>query len=131
MPDWISSARRRAPVESQSSRAAAKNSCVTGWMPPSPWMGSMQMAQTSLENFGAEVGDVVEADELDAGHDGLEGLAVFFFVRRGDGAHGAAVEAVFEGEELCADGAAFGAEKAGVGAGRASARPPRLRCRCW
>ena len=49
--------------------------------------------------FGAEVGDVVEADEVDAGHDGHEGLAVLFFVRGGDRAHGAAVEAVVEGEE--------------------------------
>ena len=78
----------------------------------------MQMAQTRrIGELGAQVGDVVEADELDAGHDGREGLAVLFFVGGGDGAHGAAVEAVFEGEEACADVRAFGAEEAGVGAG--------------
>ena len=38
-------------------------------------------------------------------------------MRGGDGAHGAAVEAVVEGEELCADVLAFGAQQAGVGAG--------------
>ena len=66
--------------------------------------------------FCAEVGYVVEADEFDAGHDGFEGLAILLLVRGGDRAHGAAVEAVFEGEEFCADVAAFGAETAGVGA---------------
>ena len=46
---------RSAPVESQSSRAAAKNSCETGWMPPSPWMVSMRMAQTSEENAALQM----------------------------------------------------------------------------
>ena len=67
--------------------------------------------------FGAQIGDVVEADELDAGHDGREGLAVLRLVRGRDGAQGAAVEAVLEREELCADLLAFAAQQAGVGAG--------------
>ena len=55
----------------------------------------------------AEVGYVVEADELDAGHDGAKGSRYFSLCGGRDGAHGAAVEAVFEREELCADGAAL------------------------
>ena len=57
--------------------------------------------------FGAEVGYIVEADEFDAGHYGHEGFAVFVLRGGCNGAHGAAVEAVVEGEKLCADVAAF------------------------
>ena len=65
----------------------------------------------------AQVGDVVEADELDAGHDGSEGLAVLRLVGCGDGAEGAAVEALLEGEKLGADGLAFAAQQSCIGAG--------------
>ncbi len=77
----------------------------------------MQMPQTSVRECGFECGEVVEGDELDVGHDGSEGLAVGGLVRGGDGAHGAAVEAVFECEEFGADVAAFRAQELGVGAG--------------
>ena len=53
--------------------------------------------------FGAQIGNVVEADELDAGNDGAKGLAVLGLVGGGHGAEGAAVEALLEGEELGAD----------------------------
>ena len=53
--------------------------------------------------FGAQIGDIVEAHELDAGHDGAEGLAIFRLVGCGDGAKGTAVEALLEGEKLRAD----------------------------
>ena len=66
--------------------------------------------------LGAQIGDVVEADELDAGNDGRKGLAVLGLVGGGDGAEGAAVEALLEGEELGADLLAFAAQQAGVGA---------------
>ncbi len=111
---------RRAPVSSQSSRAVGEE------------LGADEVdaafALEDLEGDGAEIlwifakgfaqrADVVEGNEFDAGHDGGEGLAVGGLVGRGDGAHGAAVEAVFEGEDLGADLFAFGAEQAGVGAG--------------
>ena len=63
-------------MESQSSRAVREELC-----------GDEVDAAFALQDFdadgadvcaegGAECGDVVEGDELDAGHDGLEGLAV-------------------------------------------------------
>ena len=95
-------------------------------MPPSPWMTSMQMPQTSLENVGGfQGGDVVEGDELDIRHDGLEGLAVGRLVR-GATAHGAAVEGVLEGEKLRADAAAFSAQEASVRAGELQRSFPGL-----
>ncbi len=107
-------------MELQSSRAVARNCWDTGWMPPSPLDGLVadgaDFGSIAGREFGAKIFDVVEADELDAGHDGHERFAVFFLRGGGDGAHGAAVEAVLEGEELGADGAAFGAETTGVGA---------------
>ena len=69
-----------------------------------------------VREFCAKIGDVVEADELDAGNDGAEGLAVLGFVGGGDGAEGAAVEALLEGKKLCADAYAFAALEAGIGA---------------
>ena len=53
--------------------------------------------------FCFQVIDVVEADEFDPRHHRIEGLAVLVFPGGGDRAHGAAVEAVFEREELCAE----------------------------
>ncbi len=85
-------------------------------MPPSPWRASTRMAQTSVENLAFRSATSLKRHELDAGHDGREGLAVLFFCGSGDSAHGAAVEAVFEGEELCAEVDAFAASEAGVGA---------------
>ena len=67
--------------------------------------------------LGAQVGDVVEANELDAGNDGSEGLAVLRLVGCRDGAEGAAVEALLERKKLGADGLAFAAQQAGMGAG--------------
>ena len=86
-------------------------------MPPSPWMASTRMAQTSLENFARRSATSLKRTNSTPGMTGIEGLAVLFFRRGGDGAHGAAVKAVVEGEELCADGAALSAEAASVGAG--------------
>ena len=48
----------------------------------------------------SQVVDVVEADEFNAGHDRIEGLAVLVFPGGCDGTHGAAVKAVFKREEL-------------------------------
>ena len=64
----------------------------------------------------AQIVDVVEANEFDAGHHRRERLAILLLVRRCDRAHGAAVEAVLDREKLCADALAFGAQKSGVGA---------------
>ena len=94
-------------MESQSSRAAAKNSRRDGVDAAFALDGLDADGADVVGELGAEVGDVVEANELDAGHDGFEGLAILRLVRGGDGAHGAAVEAVFEGEELGADVAAL------------------------
>ncbi len=66
--------------------------------------------------LGAQIGDIVEAHELDAGNDGREGLAVLGLVCGGHGAEGAAVKALLEGEKLGADVRAFAAQEAGVGA---------------
>ncbi len=44
-------------------------------MPPSPWIGSSRSRKLGGE-FCFEIGDVVETDELDAGHNGVEGLAI-------------------------------------------------------
>ena len=66
----------------------------------------------------AQIGNIVEADKLDAGNDGAERLAVFGFIGGGHGAEGAAVEALLQGEKLCADRLAFAAQQAGVGAGQ-------------
>src|SRR5271168_174010 len=49
--------------------------------------------------FRFEIGDVVEADEVDAGDDGSEGGAVFFGGSDADGAESAAVKGIFEREE--------------------------------
>src|ERR1700723_1930433 len=77
--------------------------------------------------FCAQIVYVVEADELYVGHDGGEGLAIFFLVRGCDRTHGASVEAVFEGEKLCADVSAFGAETPGVSASELKRRLPCFR----
>ena len=116
MPAWISSTMSSAPVELARARASAKNSCVSGRMPPSPWMDSTRIAQTSLENFGAKIGDIVETNKLHAGNDWSEGLAVLGFVGGRHRAEGAAVEALLQGEKLCPDLPAFAAQQAGMGA---------------
>ena len=87
-------------------------------------------AANLIRELRAEIGDVVEADELDTGHDRCEGLAVFLLVSRCDGTHGAAVEAVFEGEKLCADVACLRRGDDRRARARVSARPPMPRCRC-
>ena len=69
-----------------------------------------------IGEFGAQIGDVVEADELNAGNDGAEWLAILGLVGRGHGAEGAAVEALLEGKKLRADVRAFAAQQAGIGA---------------
>ncbi len=106
-------------MESQSSRAAAKNSWVTGWMPPSPWMGSMQMPQTSLENFARRSATSLKRTNSTPGMTGMKGSRYFSLCGGGDGAHRAAVEAVVEGEELCADVAALRRGDGRRGRGRA------------
>ena len=77
--------------------------------------------------FGAQIGYVVEADEVHAGNDGCEGLAVLILIGGGDGTEGAAVKALLEGEELCADADAFTALEAGVGAGQLHGALPCFR----
>ncbi len=76
-----------------------------------------------------EVVDVVEGDELDAGDQGIEGLAVLGFVGGRDRAHGAAMEAMLEREDLGSDGATLGAEEFGVDAGELERRLPGLGAR--
>ncbi len=76
--------------------------------------------------FGAEVFDVVEADEVDVGHDGREGGAVGKLLGGGDRAHGAAVEAVLEGKEAGAECAAVGVGRHGMGAGELERGLPGL-----
>ena len=100
---WISSASSNAPVESQSSRAAAKNSWRDGVDAAFALHGLDADGADFVGELCAQIGDVVEADELDAGHDGRERFAILLLVGRCDGAHGAAVEAVFQREELRAD----------------------------
>ena len=68
--------------------------------------------------FRLQVVDIVEADKLDSRHHGIERLAVLVFPGRGGGAHGAAVKAVFEGEELRAELHAFAAFQFCVSAGQ-------------
>ena len=104
-------------MESQSARAVRRNSARDGVDAAFALEDLDADAADVGGERGLECGDVVEGDELDVGHDGLEGLAVGGLVRGGDGAHGAAVEAVLEREELRADALAFGAEQAGVRAG--------------
>ena len=66
--------------------------------------------------FRAQIGDIVEAHELDAGNHGRERLAVLRLVRGRHGAEGAAVEALLERQKLRADVGAFAALQAGIGA---------------
>ena len=68
--------------------------------------------------FGAQIGYVVEANEFNAGDDRSEGLAVFLLICGRDCAEGAAMKALLEGEELCAEGDAFAALEAGIGTGQ-------------
>ena len=44
MPHWISSKISSAPCSSHAARAAASVSATSGWMPPSPWIGSSSTA---------------------------------------------------------------------------------------
>ena len=76
--------------------------------------------------FCAEIGDVVEADELDAGHDGFEGLAILRLVGRSDRTHRSSVKAVFQGEELGSNLAAAGTKEACTGARQFEGGLPRL-----
>ena len=64
-------------MESQSSRAVAKNSCETGWMPPSPWTGSMQMAQISFENFARRSATSLKRTNSTPGITGSKGSRYF------------------------------------------------------
>ena len=50
-------------------------------MPPSPCTRLDADGADFVGEFCAQVVYVVEADEFDAGHDWLEGFAIFFFVR--------------------------------------------------
>ena len=95
-------------------------------MPPSPWMVSMQTPQTSVGELLAKVFDIVEAHEVDLGHDGCEGHAVHELVGGRDRAYGASVEAVFEREKAGAELAAFGAVLFRVGAGELERGLPGL-----
>ncbi len=69
-----------------------------------------------VRKFGAQIGNIVEAHELDAGNDRPERLAILGLVGGRDGAEGAAVEALLEREKLRADRFAFAAQQAGMGA---------------
>ena len=53
--------------------------------------------------FRAQIGNVVEAHELNARNHGRERLAVLFLVRGGHGAEGAAVEALLQRQKLRPD----------------------------
>ncbi len=74
----------------------------------------------------AQIGDIVEAYKLDAGNHRTKRLAVLRLVRGRDRAEGAAVEALFQGQELRSDILAFAAQQARVGAGQLQCAFPRL-----
>src|SRR5271170_4008956 len=74
----------------------------------------------------AEIGDVVEPDKLDAGHDGFEGFAILRLVGRGDRTHRSSVKAMFYGEELGPDLAALGTKETCMSARQFEGGLPRL-----
>ena len=76
--------------------------------------------------FGAQIGNVVELHELDAGDNWAEGLAVLGLIGRRHGAECAAVKALLEGEEFCADLFAFITENAGMCASQFEGALPSL-----
>ena len=76
------------------------------------------MAQTSLENFARRSATSLKRTNSTPGTTGREWLAVLGLVSGRHGAVGAAVEALFEREKLCADLPAFAAQQAGMSAGQ-------------
>jgi len=66
----------------------------------------------------AQIGNVVEANELDAGNDGFERLAVLGLVGRGHRAVGSAMEALFKREKFGADLLPLAAQQAGMRTGQ-------------
>ncbi len=64
-------------MESQSSRAAAKNSWLTGMDTAFALDRLDADAADIVGELGAKIGDVVEADELDSGHHGQKGSRYF------------------------------------------------------
>ncbi len=107
-----------APVECVSSRAAARNSCETGLIAAFALDGFDENGADVGRKFCFQVGDVVEADKLHVRHDRRKWFAILLLVRGRDRAHGASVEAVFEGEKLCSQRLAFAALQSGIGAGQ-------------
>src|SRR5207253_2427220 len=71
-----------------------------------------------VRELRAQIGSVVEPNELNVRHNGRERLAVLLFVCRRDGAHGSAVKALLDGEEPGADLLALGPQYPGVSAGQ-------------
>jgi hypothetical protein len=77
MPDWISSASSSAPVESHSSRAAAKNSCAHRGNPALALDRLDADAADLVGKLRAQVGHIVEAHKLHAGITGANGSRYF------------------------------------------------------
>ena len=76
MPAWISSTMSSAPVELARARASAKNSCDERANAAFALDGFNEDGADLVGELGAQIGNVVEADELDAGNDGRKGLAI-------------------------------------------------------
>ena len=76
------------------------------------------MAQTSEENFARRSATSLKRTNSTPGITGAKGSRYFSLCGGGDRAHGAAVKAVLEREELRADVSCLRAEEAGVGAGQ-------------
>ena len=76
---------------------------------------------------GAQCRDIVERDELDTRHHRHEGFAVLLLFGRRHRAHGAAMKAMIEREELCADLRALAATGSGVESRQLQRSFPRFR----
>src|SRR3989304_1198472 len=105
--------RRRA-----SARTRAKNSRLTGRMPPSPWMGSTRMGRTVEANWRARGGAACggEAPRGRAGGGRRKGRALLFPPRRPQRRKRPPVERILERENPPARLVAVGAVQARVGA---------------
>ncbi len=99
-------------------RASAKNSCVSGRMPPSPWIDSTSTCADFIGELGPQIGNIIEANNSDTWNDRAEGLTVFGFVCCRNRAEGAAVETLLESQELRADGLPFAPQEARVRASK-------------
>ena len=103
IPHWISSKISSAPCSSQASRAAASICALTGWMPPSPWIGSISTAAVRSETACTSgSGGPSRGHRAKARHERREGRLLGLLGGGRERPHRAAVEGALQHHEVAA-----------------------------